>query len=114
MPTEGHMVQAYGRPLESRSETAIMICKISLKPNAVPKKVTEARRVPLRYEEGADSVVQDLMDKKVIVPVNITTYWCSPAFLAPKADIIRVRFVTDYSHLNKYVKRPVHPFPCTA
>ena len=27
---------------------------------------------------------------------------------------IRVRLVTDYTHLNKFVKRPVHPFPCTA
>ena len=88
--------------------------KISLKPNAIPKKVMGARRVPLRYEEGADTVVQDLMNKKVIVPVNTTTHWCSPAFFVPKADMIRVRPVTDYTHLNKYVKRPVHPFPCTA
>ena len=59
-------------------------------------------------------MVQDLMNKKVIVPVNTTTDWCSPAFFVPKADMIRVRLVTDYTHLNKYVKRPVHPFPCTA
>ena len=70
--------------------------RISQKLNAIPKKVTEARRVPLRYEEGADSIVQDLMNKKVIAPVNITTDRCSPAFFVPKADIIRV-----------------HPFPCT-
>ena len=25
-----------------------------------------------------------------------------------------MRLVTDYTHLNKFVKRPVHPFPCTA
>ena len=62
--------------------------QISLKPNAIPKKVTGARRVPLRYEDGADSVVQDLMSKKVIVPVNITTDWCCPAFFVLKADII--------------------------
>ena len=80
---------------------------ISLKPNAIPKKVTGARRVPLRYEEGADAVVQDLMNKKVIVPVSITTDWCSPAVFVPKADMVRVRLVTDYTHLNKYVKRPV-------
>ena len=87
--------------------------RISLKPNAISKKVTGVRRVPLHYEEGADSVVQDLMIKKVIVPVNITTDWCIPAFFVPKTDMIRVRLVTDYTHLNKYVKRPVHPFPCT-
>ena len=46
------------------------------------------------------------MNKKVIVPVSITTGWCSPAFFVPKADMIRVRLVTDYTHLNKYVKRP--------
>ena len=90
------------------------IMRLSLKPNAIPKKVTGARQVPLQYEEGADFVVQDLMNKKVIVPVNITTDWCSPAFFVPKADMVKVRLVTDYTHLNKYVKRPVHPFPCTA
>ena len=57
---------------------------------------------------------QDLMNKKTIVPVNITTDWSNPAFFVPKAYMIRVRLVTDYAHLNKYVKRPVHPFPCTA
>ena len=88
--------------------------RISLKLNVIPKKVAGARQVPLRYEEGADAVVQDLMNNKVIVPVSITTDWCSPAFFVPKADMIRVRLVTDYTHLNKYVKRPVHPFPCTA
>ena len=81
--------------------------RISLKHNVIPKKVAGARRVPLLY-------VQDLMNKKVVVPVSITTDWCSPAFFVPKADMIRVRLVTDYTHLNKYVKRPVHPFPCTA
>ena len=97
-------------PLPMKGDTK----RISLKPNAIPKKVTGTRRVPLRYEEGADTVVQDLMNKKVIVPVNTTTDWCSPAFFVPKADMIRVRLVTDYTHLNQYVKPPVHPFPSTA
>ena len=61
-----------------------------------------------------NAVVQELMNKKVIVSFSITTDWCSPAFFVPKADMVRVRLVTDYAHLNKYVKRPVHPFPCTA
>ena len=42
-----------------------------------------------------------------------TTDWCSPAFFLAKADGVRVRLVTDYTKLNKYVKRPVHPFPAT-
>ena len=86
--------------------------KIFLKPNAIPKKVTGASRVPLRYMKGGDSVVQDLMNKKIIVPMSTMTDWCSPAFFVPKVDMIMilVRLVTDYTHLNKFVKRPVHPF----
>ena len=29
----------------------------------------------------------------------------------PKPDGVKVRLVTDYTKSNKYVKRPVHPFP---
>ena len=49
----------------------------------------------------------------MITPVTETTDWCSPAFFLAKADGIRVRLVTDYTKLNKFVKRPVHPFPAT-
>ena len=47
------------------------------------------------------------------MPVTETTDWCSPAFFVTKADGIRVRLVTDYTRLNRHVKRPVHPFPST-
>ena len=49
----------------------------------------------------------------MIVPVKETTEWCSPAFFVPKADGIKMRLVTDYTQLNKFVKRPIHPFPST-
>ena len=41
------------------------------------------------------------------------TTWCSPALFVPKADGKRVRLVTDFTALNKFVKRPTHPFPST-
>ena len=31
----------------------------------------------------------------------------------PKADGKRVRLVTDFTALNKFVMRPTHPFPST-
>ena len=37
--------------------------------------------------------------------------WCSLAFFVPKGDGKLVRWVTDYTKLNKFVVRPVHPFP---
>ena len=87
--------------------------KIKLKGNVTPKKVTAARRVPLKYEEEANKVVNELIDKGIITPVDKATDWCSPAFFVPKGDKIRVRLVTDYTELNKSVVRPVHPFPST-
>ena len=48
---------------------------------------------------------------KKVKELGMSTDWCSPAFFVPKADMVRVRLVTDYTHLKKYVKRPVHPFP---
>ena len=83
---------------------------IHLKEGAVPRKVTSAHRVPLRYEKEAEKTVNKLVKKGVIVPANKTTDWCSPAFFVPKGDKIRVRLVTDYTELNKHVKRPIHPF----
>ena len=51
---------------------------IHIKVGATPRKVTTARRVPLRYESEAEKTVQELIEKGVIVPANETTEWCSP------------------------------------
>ena len=45
------------------------------------------------------------------MPCEEPTEWCSPAFFVPKGDGKRVRLVTDYTKLNRFVARPVHPFP---
>ena len=37
--------------------------------------------------------------------------WCAPAFFVPMGDGISVRMVTDFTHINRFVIRPVHPFP---
>ena len=85
---------------------------ISLKKNSEPVKVLAARRVPRRYEEPAENTIQDLINKGVLARVSEVTDWCSPGFFVPKSDG-RVRLVTDFTHLNKFVNRPVHPFPST-
>ena len=87
--------------------------RIHLKEGAVPRKVTSACRVPLHYKKEAEKTVNELVKKGVIVPANETTDWCSPAFFVPKGDKIRVRLVTDYTELNKHVKRPIDPFSST-
>ena len=77
----------------------------------VPLRISVARAVPLKFQAEADLTLQDLVDRGVLARVKVPTDWCSPGMFVPKADNIRVRLVTDFKHLNKYVLRPVHPFP---
>lgn len=85
--------------------------KIHLEPDARPINVTTARQTPLKFVDEADNLVEELLKCKVIAKVEKPTTWCSPAFFVPKADGKRVRLVTDFVHLNKFIQRPVHPFP---
>jgi hypothetical protein len=76
---------------------------IYLKDNPVPYRVSAPRSIPLRFQEAANTAIQDLISSKVIVPCDEPTDWCSPAFFVPKADGKRVRLVTDYTRLNRFV-----------
>ena len=53
------------------------------------------------------------MDKGVIKKVNEPTDWVSPAFFVPKSNG-KLRMVTDFTYINKFIKRPVHPFPSSS
>ena len=52
-----------------------------------------------------------LLEAVVIVWVEGPEPWCAPAFFVPKADGISVIMVTDFTKINRFVIRPVHPFP---
>jgi hypothetical protein len=69
-----------------------------------------ARKVPLHYQKEADKVINELLAKKVLAKVDKPTDWVSPGQFVPKPNGT-VRLVTDYTKLNTFVKRPVHPFP---
>ena len=86
---------------------------ITLQEDAIPICVTTARLVPKHYEPESKKTITELLERKVIAPVEEPTTWCSPAFFVPKADGKRVRLVTDFTALNKFVQRPTHPFPST-
>ena len=79
--------------------------------NIVPKKVTTARPVPLFWKKKATDLINSLVADGVIEQVHDeTSDWVSPAFFVPKPNG-KLRLVTDFTHLNKAIKRPVHPFP---
>ena len=88
--------------------------KIYLKQNVdkKPRHVLTARQIPLHLLPAADEALNKLLQSKIITPVTEPTEWISPAFYVPKGDTnAGLRLVTDFTSLNKYVERPVHPFP---
>ena len=87
--------------------------KIYFKENSVPYRVSAPRPIPLLFQEPANLEIARPIESGVIVPCDEPTNWCSP-FFVPKGDGKRVRLVTDYTKLNKYVVRHIHPFPSVA
>ena len=84
---------------------------IKLKSDARPKRILTARPIPAHLQQGASETLKMAVRSGVIVPVDQPTEWISPAFYVPKATPGKARLVTDYTQLNRYVDRPVHPFP---
>lgn len=84
---------------------------IHLHENATPSQISVARLVPLLKLNAAAKVISDMLDKQVFTKLTKPTPGCAPGFFAPKPNGTSVRLVTDYTKLNKFVKRPIHPFP---
>ena len=81
-------------------------------PGYRPTRVSAARRVPLHFAEEADKTLKWFLESGVITEVspNEHTEWCSPGFFVPKPNG-KVRLVVDYRDINRFISRPVHPFP---
>ena len=79
-----------------------------------PTRVLTARKVPIHLEEAAKDEIDKYLKEGIIEKVDHPTDWISPAMFIPKAGGQGVRLVSDLTGLNKYVKRPVHPFPSAA
>ena len=72
-------------------------------------RASATRQIPLRFQSQADAYVKKLIDQGIITE---PTPWCCHAFFILKPNG-KIRLVMDFSPLNKYIKRPVHPFPST-
>ena len=78
-------------------------------PAYMPFKAYKARPIEKHIKAEADKVIKMFEESGVIERVNEPTEWISPAFFVPKANG-KVRLVTDYTKINKFIKRPGHPF----
>ena len=79
-----------------------------------PLHITIARPLPLHMKEEADKTLKKYISEGIIEAVNRPTTWLSPAFWVAKQDKKSVRLVTDFSYINKYIQRNVHPFASAA
>ena len=85
--------------------------RIELKEGAIPYKVLTAQKMPKHWEKQANQIVDQLLEKKVIEWVEEPTAWTAPGFWVAKNDGKGIHLVVDLSKLNKYIVRPMHPFP---
>lgn len=80
-------------------------------PTDLPAPCYVARQIPLTYKDAAKAEIDDMVKKEILKPVTQPTDFVSPFLVVPKPNG-KVRLVVDYSKgLNKFVKRPIHPFP---
>ena len=91
--------------------------RIHLKEDVKPKRIVTARQVPVHWQKSADKVIQRAIDDGIIKKAEGPSTWILPGFFVPKGNVpnneneIDLRLVVDFSPLNRYVERPVHPFP---
>ncbi|XP_046438430.1 uncharacterized protein LOC124189960 [Daphnia pulex] len=82
---------------------------IQLRDDAVPFYVNGAR--PIAFGDRADvkRVLDDLVAKKVIIPVSEASEWAAPLVVIRNAKTGKIRICVDHTRLNKFVLRPTHP-----
>ena len=97
----GQLKPMEGPPMKIHLRTDIPI---------VPSKCPPTRAIPVHLEDKAMEELDKYEAMGVIEKVTHPTDWVSPAFFTGKPGG-GVRLVTDYTKLNKFVKRPDHPFP---
>ena len=78
-----------------------------------PYCAMKTRRVPLHQEDAAKKIINDLLIQGIIKKQeNNYADWCSPATFVPKKPA-GLRLMMDFTRLNRFIDRPVHPFPTT-
>merc|ERR1712074_318696 len=86
-----------------------------------PLGVSTARLIPARWQDEADEMIRNLLKSRIIGPAGKAGGWCSPSKFVAKPGAPckpdgtpRLRHVVDYTHLNRYVRRPYQAFPTPA
>ena len=76
-----------------------------------PLHINTPRKTPYSYQGASKAKLEKLVCLGILELVKGSSDWISPMSFVPK-PYGDVRLVADLVHLNKYVKRPIHPFQC--
>ena len=82
---------------------------ISLSPDAKSYAIHVPRPIAFPLRVRAEKAINKMVDDGVITPVEEPTPWVAPMVVVPKPGKQDVRICTDFSELNKYVLREIHP-----
>ena len=78
---------------------------IHLQDGARPRKTTVTRQVAKRLESAANTTLNELIAREVLVKEPGVTEWCSPAVWVPKGDNVRVRLLSLI-----HISEPTRPY----
>ncbi|XP_043209539.1 uncharacterized protein LOC122374691 [Amphibalanus amphitrite] len=86
---------------------------IELTDDATPYAQTSARNIPFNWRDDVRRQLDELLQHDVIEAVEHPTEWCHPLCPVAKTDpdgkSVGCRITVDFTKLNRFVKRPVHP-----
>jgi hypothetical protein len=81
---------------------------ITLTDDAVPYYVNGARPIPFADRPQVKKKLDELVDKKIIIPVTEPSDWAAQLVVMCKPDS-SIRVCMDLTKLNHHVQRPNHP-----
>ena len=84
--------------------------KLELIEGATPYRCLRPRTVPLHKKPECIKTKDKLGKSSIIRRHDKYTEWCSPSSFVTKPDGSE-RLITDFTQLNRWLKRPVVPFP---
>lgn len=82
---------------------------ITLASEAKPFAIHVPRPIAIPLRAKAEEALNKMIEDKVIISVKEPTLWVAPMVVVPKPNQEAVRICTDYTELNKYILREVHP-----
>ena len=113
---QGYLLKKFGNVFsEKLSPTDRIKCppvriELDTSKEIVPRAHTRPFDCPYHLREGFDRELKEALDAGVLSPCTESSEWVHQLFpVAKQGQPGKVRLVSDFKHLNTYMKRPVYP-----